>query len=122
MAFGVFSILIIILRTREDEAGLFYRIKFILSHTINRTFLPLGYQPHASQTDSLFPAFVEFQYSLFHRICRFVGFPVLVHTLTHMEQPRLFAVLRPHEIFSFVDAEANPTVQAFSEYFAGFRH
>ena len=74
------------------------------------------------KTGLLFPPFVDFQNSLFHPICCFVGFTVLVHALTHMEQTRLFAVLRPHEIFSFVDAEANPAVQAFCEYSAGFRH
>ena len=86
---------------------------FFLTTGVNHTLLKIGL---------LFPPFVDFQYSLFHPVCRFVGFPVLVHALTHMEQTRLFAVLRPHEIFSFVDAEANPAVQAFCEYSAGFRH
>ncbi len=54
-------------------------------------------------------------------MCHFVGFPVLIHALTHMEQTRLFAVLRPHDIFSFVDAEGDPAVQAFSKYSARFR-
>jgi hypothetical protein len=115
MGFGIFYILIIMLGTRDDEAGL-------ISHTKKSDFLPLWCQLHASQTDSLFPSFVEFQYSLFHPICRFVGFPVLVHALTHMEQTRLFAVLCPHEIFSFVDADGNPAVQAVCEYSTGFRY
>jgi hypothetical protein len=38
MAFGVFSILIIMPGTRDKEAGLFYRIGFILPHTIKSDF------------------------------------------------------------------------------------
>jgi hypothetical protein len=74
------------------------------------------------KTGLLFPSFVDFQNSLFHPVRRFVGFPVLVHALAHMKQTRLFAVLRPHHIFSFVDAESNPAVEAFCEYSAGFWH
>jgi hypothetical protein len=79
-------------------------------------------QPHFSQTGSLFPSFVEFQYSLFHPVCRFVVFPVLVHALPHMEQTRLFSVLRPHEIISFVSPEDNTAVQACCQYSTGFWH
>jgi hypothetical protein len=38
MVFGVFSLLIIMLGTRDDEAGLFYRIGFLLPHTIKSDF------------------------------------------------------------------------------------
>jgi hypothetical protein len=53
---------------------------------------------------------IELQYSLFYPICHFVTFPVLNHALTNMEQTGLFALLRPRGIFSFVEAEGNPTI------------
>ncbi len=73
-------------------------------------------------TGSLLPKPVELQDSLFHSLCLLVGFPVFVHALTHVEQTRLFAVLYPHTVVIFVDAEGNPAVQAFGKYSAGFRH
>jgi hypothetical protein len=122
MDFGVFLYPVKTPETRDDNAGLMYRFEFILPHTTKIGFFASVVSTTRLLTDLLFPSFVDFQYSLFHPICRFVGFPVLVHALTHMEQSRLFAVLRPHTIFSFVDAEGNPAVQAFCEYSAGFRH
>jgi hypothetical protein len=65
------------------------------------------------QKNLLFPPFVEFQDSLPHSICRFMGFPVFVHAFSLMEQARLLVFLCPDNVFSFIDAEANPAVQAF---------
>ena len=77
---------------------------------------------HTSEkTRILFPSFVEFQYSLFHRICRFMVFPVSFHALWSMEETWLFAVLCPHTVFRFTDAEDDPAVQAFCERPARFR-
>jgi hypothetical protein len=100
-----------------QNAGISPRIKPVFFH-----FFISGFQVHAITARLLFPSFVEFQYSLFHRICRFVGFPVLVHALTYMEETWLFAVLCPQTVFSFTDAEDNPAVQAFCEHPARFGH
>jgi len=90
---------------------------------INKTgFLLWGVNHVPLKTGLLFPSFVDFQNSLFHPVCRFVGFTVLVHALAYMEQTWLFAILSPHTIFSFIDAEDNPAVQAFCENPAGFWH
>jgi len=85
----------------------------------NRPFFIPAFTYHP--TGSLLPTPVELQDSLFHPLCRFVGFPVLVHALTYMEQTRLFAVLYPHIVFIFIDAEADPAVQAFGNYSAWIR-
>jgi len=60
-------------------------IRVVLRNKTGIIKFPQLRQPHASHTDSMFPSFVEFQYSLFHPICRFVGIPVLVHALTLMK-------------------------------------
>jgi len=68
----------------------------------------------------LFPSFIEFKYPLFHRICRFMVFPVLFHAFAYVEKTRLFAVPCPHTIFRFIDTENNPAVQAFCKHPARF--
>ena len=42
-----------------------------------------------------------------------MGFPVFVHALSLMEQTRLLVFLNPKNVFSFIDAETYPAVQAF---------
>jgi hypothetical protein len=108
--------------TRNDKAGLVYWYEYILPHIFRLDLLCLQHVKQTQlKTGLLFAPFVDFQNSLFHTIRCFVGFPVLVHALTHMEQTRLLAVPYPHAIFSFVDGEINPAVQAFCKYPAGFR-
>jgi len=87
-----------------------------------RSYVLLGSVNHCSVNRLLFSPPVDFQYSLLHRMGRSVGFPVMLHTGTHMEQTRQFAVVHPPDIFLFVDAEGNPAVQAFCKYSAGFLH
>jgi hypothetical protein len=79
MTFGVFLNLIFMRGTWCDKEVLVARSAYI------KTGFFCRFQPRATKTGLVFPSSVDFENSLFHPVCRFVGFPVLVHTLTYME-------------------------------------
>ena len=117
MAFGVFFSFTKYLE--PGGSGMIYWFKFIFSHTTKSDFFASWCQSNFFQTGSESPSFVEYQYSLFHSIGYCVGFPVLVHARTHREQTRMFAVLRPQDIFIFVDAEVTPQFRHFASTLPG---